>query len=162
MVPTDATSSPMRTSVSSSSSRMSGSSSTTRTWAAVLFIGRVSSGARLPAQDAEMGARAVVHVFQRRAVGGAELAREVKAEPGALGLGGEEGLEQLPLARRRHAGTVVDHGELDATRVAAQRDAHRAILGTAVARGVAQHVPHHLAQMLPLALDPGVRARVDR
>src|SRR5260370_7971045 len=125
MVPTDATSSPMRTSVSSSSSRMSGSSSTTRTWAAVLFIGRVSSGARLPAQDAEMGARAVVHVFQRRAVGGAELARAVKAEPGALGRGGEEGLDQLPLPRRRHAGTVADHRAPDPPRVAAPPPAHR-------------------------------------
>src|SRR3989441_7430346 len=162
MVPTDATSRPMRASVSSRSSRMSGSSSTTRTWAAVLFIWRVSSGERLPAQDAGMGTGAVVHVLERRAVGGAELAREVETEARALRFSGEERLEELPLARRRHARAVVDHGELDATGIAAKGDAHRALLRAGVARGIAQEVPHHLAQMLAVELDPGVRAHVDR
>src|SRR5438045_8072529 len=162
MVPTDATSSPMRTSVSSSSSRMSGSSSTTRTLAAARFVDRASRGTRLAAQDAKVRPGRVVDVFERRPVGGAQLAREVQAEAGALGLGGEEGLEQLALARARHAGTVVDHGELEAPAVAAQCDAHRAGLRPGIVRGVAQQVPHHLAQVLAVELDPGVRRDIDR
>src|SRR5437764_9379726 len=137
MVPTDATSSPMRTSVSSSSSRMSGSSSTTRTLAAARFMDRASSGTRLAAQDAEVRPGRVVDVFERRPVGGAQLAREVQAEAGALGLGGEERLEQLSLARARYARTVVDHGELDSPAVSAQRHANRAVLRSVITRGPA-------------------------
>src|SRR5439155_8705626 len=160
MVPTLATSRPMRTSVSSRSSRMSGSSSTTRTWAAVLFIRLVSCGARLQAADAEVGARRVIHVLERGAVGGAQLACEIKAEPGALRFGREEGLEQLPLPRARHARAVVDDGKLDTPAVAAQRDAHRAVLRPGIAHGIAQQVPHHLPQVLAIELDPGVGARL--
>src|SRR4051812_11166030 len=162
MVPTVATSSPMRTSVSSRSSRMSGSSSTTRTRAAVLFMGLVSSGARLAAPDAEMGARHVVHILECGAVRSAKLAREVKAEPRPLGFGGEERLEELALARARHPGPIVDHGELDAPCIATHGYAYGAVFGTGVAHCVAQEVPHHLSQVLAIELDPGVRASLER
>ena len=42
----------------------------------------------------------VVDVLEDRAVGAAQLAREVQAEAGALAVGGEEGLEELPLVVR--------------------------------------------------------------
>src|SRR3954468_14222960 len=169
-LPTVSTSSPMRTSVSSRSSRMSGSSSTTSTWAdgrspalsALLMRLSLSCRPGLPAKDAEMRAARVVHVLECRAIRVAKLASEIEAKPRALRFGGEEGLEELRLPRRRHAGPVVDHRELHASGVAAKRDAHGAILRPGVARGVAQEVPHDLAQVLAIELDPGIRRGVDR
>src|SRR3954471_6675510 len=117
MVPTLRTPRPILTSVSSSSSRMSGSSSTTRTWATLGdarlsadFIGGVEGapcGARLFRRDPEMGTRPVVHIVERRAIGRAQLSRQVQAEPGSLAVGGEERLEQLTLDRFRDARAIV-------------------------------------------------------
>src|SRR5258708_30544216 len=110
-VPTLCTPSPILTRVSSSSSRMSDSSSTTRTWAAraaprcsARFIEaarRDSCGARLPHRYPHVRAGAFVDVLQNGAVGGAELAREIQAQSRALAIGGEKRLEQLAPARGR-------------------------------------------------------------
>src|SRR3954469_1470081 len=169
MLPTVSTSSPMRTSVSSRSSRISGSSSTTSTCAAGLsvalsprLISYRSCGARLPAEDAEVRAAGVVHVLQCRAIRVAKLAREVEPEPGTLRFRGEKRLEELRLAVHRHAGPVVDHRKLDAPGVAAKRDAHGPLLRPGIARCVAKEVPHHLPQVLAIELDPGVRRGIDR
>src|SRR5262245_27126418 len=110
---------PIFISVSSSSSRMSGSSSTTSTWWSrgpprrSTRLMPCESRSRLGASrhHPEMRPRALAYKFQARAVGGAELARQIQAQAGPLAVGGEEGLEQLPLARRRHAGAVVDDAQ---------------------------------------------------
>src|SRR5258708_9961895 len=138
-VPTLCTPSPILTRVSSSSSRMSGSAATTRTWAAraaprcsARFIEaarRDSCGARLPHRYPEVRAGAFVDVLQNGAVGGAELAREIQAQSRALAIGGEKRLEQLALAPRPHPRGRVDHAQFPMVGQIGERDAHPAQLG---------------------------------
>src|SRR5207253_3678229 len=62
-------------------------------------------------------------------------------------VGGEERLEQLPLARPRHARAVVDDAQFYAVGEPAHDQAHAARLLARVAHGVAYQVPHDLVQM---------------
>ena len=76
---------------------------------------------------------------------GAQLARDVEAEPGALAVGGEERLEHLACDRLRDARAVVDHVQFYL--IGRRRSATMRTLPARCARvapGVAQQVPQHL------------------
>ena len=75
-----------------------------------------------------MRARHVVDVVQAGTVGRAQLAREVQAQAGALAVGGEEGLEQLALARPpARPGRCRSRSVRRGRAIAAQHDADRAV-----------------------------------
>src|SRR4051794_3484885 len=101
-----------------------------------------------------MAVAARVHVLDARAVAFAELARDVEAEPRALGLGGEERLEEMRLRLPRYARAVVDDVDLQARgkRRLADDDAHRPRELAPVAPRIAREVPQHLVQVL--AIEP--------
>src|SRR5438132_13244675 len=101
-----------------------------------------------------MAAAGALDVLDARAVAFAELAGDVKAEPRALGLGGEEGLEEMRLRLRGDARAVVEDVEHELAGRGRRRDhdAHRARELAAVAPGVAHDVPQHLVEVL--AIEP--------
>src|SRR4029078_2942938 len=113
---------PMRDSVSSSSSRRSGSSSMSstlgcprylRSMGVLLFTYRFESALH---RHSEMGPRAPRQKLQCGAVRVAAVARDVESHPRAAGTRWEEGLEYLAAKVRRNAGAVV--GKLADDRVA--------------------------------------------
>src|SRR4030095_14142010 len=127
---------PMRDNVSSKSSSRSGSSSTTSTfgWPRILLVMKLpfklpSCQCTLRRQRAlerhpEMRAGSLGQKLERGAVGVGELARDVKAEPGPAGPGGEERLEDLRPKLRGDARAVVHHFADDGVAHVARARAH--------------------------------------
>ena len=153
----DSTASPMRSRVSSSNSRISASSSTTRT---VAPPARFLRSARFMPACPRTGCgnpprrlRRRPDVLQDGRVGGAHLARDIQAEAGAAAVGGEEGFEQLLPQVRGHALAVVDHVQFYPIRLAPNHDAHARLALARMAPGIAQQVPQHLLQVHPVEHD---------
>src|SRR6056297_3143089 len=167
------TSTPIRVSVSSSSSRRSGSSSTMSALdSAIRFPGNSKNvpcpillqigqlcrltqrriGPAAPEQYPETGARiGNLYVFQRRLVRIAELPREEQAQAGTLLVGGKERFENLTALFQRNAGAVVDdvqgHLAVAADRAQAQRDRRLVAVAGGVSHGVVHQVVHGLSQL---------------
>src|SRR5688572_12141054 len=156
-VPAASTLSPMRVSVIDSSSRMSASSSTTRTRA---FIGRESGSDRFDSATfhAEMPSSRRLHVLQRRPVRLAHLAGDVQAKSGAGRDRREERLEQVRAVLRRYARTIVDHAQSYSigARILIDPDDDAAGVASTIAQGVATQVPHHLIEMAAVEADRGL------
>ena len=90
-------------------------------------------------------------IFDAGLIGAQQLPADVQPESGAIGMGGEERLEQLPLQRCGNARSTVDDLDQRALRLIgltnAQGDIGSLVGLTPVAQGIAQQVPHRLGQL---------------